>query len=144
LRSNTRTVLVVSLLAVFVLAGCAPGAAQNTSAAAKALEGHLQALTSKNEDAFSHSLCPAWEGQAFLEFDAYQGVDVKLSDLACSSASSKPGEAQATCQGSILFSYGSEQQRVDLSRRVYTVALRGESWQVCGFLEREAGTAGSR
>ena len=103
---NTRTFLVISLLAVVVLAGCAPGAAQNTAAAARALEGHLQALTSKNEDAFSRSICPDWEAQAFLEFDAYQGVDVKLSDLACSSTSTKPGEAQATCQGSILFSYG--------------------------------------
>ena len=87
---------------------------------------------------------PPGKRQAFLEFDAYQGVDVKLSDLACSSASSKPGEAQATCQGSILFSYGSEQQRVDLSRRVYTVALRDEIWQVCGFSEREVGASGSR
>ena len=129
---------------MLTLAACAPGAAQNTAAAAKALEGHLQALTSKNEDAFSHSICPAWEAQAFLEFDAYQGVDVKSNDLACSSTSTKPGEAQATCQGSILYSYGNEQQKVDISRRVYTLALRDESWQVCGFLEREAGTAGSR
>ena len=78
MRFNTRTVLVISLLAVLVLAACTPGAAQNPAAAAKALEGHLQALTSKNEDAFSHSICPAWEAQAFLEFDAYQGVEVKF------------------------------------------------------------------
>lgn len=107
----------------------------DTAAAAQALERYLGALTSKNESLYSQSICKDWETQAFLEFDAYQGLELVLRGLVCQSTGTGPGEAQGNCQGKILMNYGNERQEVDLSRRNYRLTFTGDQWLVCGFSE---------
>jgi hypothetical protein len=108
----------------------------DTAAAAQALERYLVALTSKNESAYSQSVCKDWENQAFLEFDAYQGLELVLQGLACQSTGTGPDEARGTCQGKILMNYGNERQEVDLSRRIYRLTFTSDQWLVCGFSEK--------
>ena len=101
----------------------------------QALERYLGALTSKNESVFTQSICMDWENQAFLEFDAYQGLELELKGLACRVTANGAGEAQATCQGKIMLNYGNERQEVDLSKRNYRLTFHNDQWQVCGFSE---------
>lgn len=127
--------LLLLVLTPLLLAACAPNAAPDAVAAERALEVYVRALTSKNEAAYSQSICTEWENQAFLEFDAYQGLELELKDLACRSTGAKPGEVQVNCQGKISLNYGNEHQEVDLSKRSYRLTQRADSWQVCGFSE---------
>jgi len=129
-----RFTLVASLVAVFLI-GCTAAGAQPTghSAAAQAVETYLQALAAKNEDAYSQWICPDWEMDAFLEFDAYAGMETQLDHVACSQTGAQEGAGLVACQGQILLSYGAEREQVDLSQRTYRVISQGGNWQVCGF-----------
>ncbi len=61
---------------------------------------------------------------AFLEYDAYQGVKTSLSNLDCRQTGEKDGFTLVTCQGKLSLSYQSEQQEVDLSLRNYRLCLK--------------------
>ena len=119
--------------AFLVLSGCSSNQPAAASPAVQTLENYLKALADKNETAYSQLICPDWEMDAFLEYDAYQGVKTSLSSLTCRQTAEQNGETLVTCQGKITLSYQSEQQEVDLSRRSYRLALKNETWQVCGF-----------
>jgi len=119
--------------ALLILAGCASNQTTVDSPAVRALENYLKALADKDETAYSQLICPDWEMDAFLEFDAYQGVKTSLSELDCRQTGEQDGEALVTCQGKLALSYGNENQEVDLSQRNYRLALNNETWQVCGF-----------
>ena len=116
-----------------ILAGCSPSQPAGDSPAAQALENYLKALAGKNETAYSQLICPDWEMEAFLEFDAYQGVETSVSSLTCRQTGGQKGDVVAVCQGTLTLSYSNEKQEVDLSRRSYRLALKNETWQVCGF-----------
>jgi len=116
-----------------VLTGCSSNQPAGASPAVQTLENYLKALADKNEAAYSKLICPDWEMDAFLEFDAYQGVETVLSDLNCRQTGEQNGDTMVTCQGKLTLSYASEKQEVDLSRRSYRLAMKNETWQVCGF-----------
>ncbi len=128
-----RKVWLVLGCAFLVLTGCSTAQPAQVSPAAQALENYLKALADKNETAYSQLVCPDWEMDAFLEYDAYQGVKTSLSNLDCRQTGEKDGFTLVTCQGKLSLSYQSEQQEVDLSLRNYRLALKNETWQVCGF-----------
>ena len=119
--------------ALLMMAGCSSIQPAGGSPAAQALENYLKALAGKNETAYAQLICPDWEMEAFLEFDAYQGVETSLSGLACRQTGEQDGDVLATCQGKLILSYSNEKQEVDLSQRSYRLALKNETWQVCGF-----------
>ena len=60
--------------AFLVLSGCSSNQPAAASPAVQTLENYLKALADKNETAYSQLICPDWEMDAFLEYDAYQGV----------------------------------------------------------------------
>jgi hypothetical protein len=131
-----RRCTLFAMLVILILAGCG-GSGQTQqeghSPAAQAVESYLQALAGKDENAFSQWLCPDWEMDAFLEYDAYSGMETKLDQVSCNQTGSQDGTALVNCQGKILLSYGTEQQQVDLSPRTYRLIAQNGSWQVCGF-----------
>ena len=116
-----------------ILAGCSPTQPTGETAAAQALGNYLKALADKNETAYAQLICPDWEREAFLEFDAYQGVKTSVSGLTCRQTGEQNGGVLATCQGKLTLSYSNEKQEVDLSRRSYRLVLKNETWQVCGL-----------
>ena len=140
MRSFRVGISALYLFTTLFLVACVADATPDSGAAVQALQKYFVALTSKNESDYTQSICTDWESQAFLEFDAYQGLELKLTDLSCLATTMKGDEAQVTCQGKILLDYGNENQEVDLSRRVYKLVARDASWQVCGYTERAAGT----
>ena len=118
---------------LLVLAGCSSNQPAVNSPAVQALENYLKALADKNETAYSQLICPDWEMDAFLEFDAYQGVKTSLSELSCRQTGEQDSFTLVTCQGMLTLSYGNEIQELDLSNRIYRLSLKNEVWQVCGF-----------
>ena len=123
----------IASLFIVMLAGCAPAQTAGHTPAAQAAEAYLKALAGKDENAFSQWICPNWEMDAFLEFDAYSGMETQLDHVACSQTGTQDGAALVSCQGKILLSYGAEQQQVDLSQRTYRLVSQSSNWQVCGF-----------
>ena len=128
-----RKVWIAFGCALLILAGCSSAQLAGDSPAAQTLENYLKALADKNETAYSQLICPDWEMEAFLEFDAYQGVETSVSDLVCRQTGEQDGDVLATCQGKLTLSYSNEKQIVDLSQRSYHLVLKNETWQVCGF-----------
>ena len=128
-----RKVWLVLGCAFLVLSGCSTAQPTQVSPAVQTLENYLKALADKNDTAYAQLICPDWEMDAFLEYDAYQGVKTSLSNLACSQTGEQDGFTLVTCQGKLSLSYQSEQQEVDLSQRSYRLIQKNETWQVCGF-----------
>lgn len=128
-----RKVWLVLGCAFLLLAGCSPTQSAGDALAAQALENYLKALADKNETAYSQLICPDWEMEAFLEYDAYLGVETGLSSLTCRPTGEQNGFTLVTCQGKLTLSYSNEKREMDLSRRSYRLALKNETWQVCGF-----------
>ena len=124
----------IAFLLIFVLlVGCNTVQSSQKPAEVQALEQYIQALVAKDEAAYSRLICPAWEAEAFLEYDAYQGVKTDLKDITCQRTGSQNDIAKVVCQGKISLNYGNEKQEVDLSSRVYQLKPNAGSWQVCGF-----------
>ena len=127
-----RFLFLTCLLACF-LVNCASSQPATTPVEVQTLRQYIQALAEKDEVAYSRLICPKWESEAFLEYDAYKGVQTQLGDITCRLLSSQDQAANVNCQGKILLSYGSEKQEIDLSLRNYQLVSNGDVWQVCGF-----------
>jgi hypothetical protein len=123
-------VLVIVILA-FMLAGCEGGA----SPAVQSVENYLEAFVNKEEALMASYLCPAFEVEAFIEFDSFALVQTTLEGMMCSETGGEPGDVTVVCQGSIEATYGNEVRSFDLSERIYSVVESHGDWLVCGYTE---------
>ena len=112
-----------------LLAACS----NSQTPASTAVEGYLQALSDKDETRMLSRICPSYEFDALLEFDALAQVETKLKDVSCQQVDANGDTATVTCRGSIVSSYGSELLNYDLGGRTYSVTKSGEDWLVCGY-----------
>jgi hypothetical protein len=120
------------IILTFVLAGCEG----ETSPAVRSVENYLEALVNKEEAFMASYLCPAFEVEAFIEFDSFALVQTALEGLICSETGEEPGKVMVVCQGRIEATYGNELRSFDLSERIYTVVeSEGGDWLVCGYTE---------
>ncbi len=124
--------LIVSLLSFF-LVSCQPAQSAGTPVEVDTLQRYFQAFADKNETTFTQLVCPTWETEALLEFDAYKGLQSRVGDITCRRVSGQDQTANVNCQGKIFLSYGSENQEIDLSPRNYRLTWNGDIWQVCGY-----------
>jgi hypothetical protein len=122
---------IVVIILIFCVSACAP--AQTPASAA--VENYLQMLSDKNEGGLLANICPGYEFDALVEFDALAQVQTELKDVACQQVDSNADEAQVTCTGSIISNYGSEIFNYDLTGRTYNVIADGEKWLVCGYTQ---------
>ncbi len=120
---------IVVILLAFCLTACAP----TQTPASQAVEDYLQILSDKNEQGLLSRICPEYEVDALIEFDALAQVETELKDVSCQQVSADVGTATVTCSGSIISNYGSELFNYDLSGRTYSVIENGETWLVCGY-----------
>lgn len=118
--------LVISALS---LSACA---SSNENAPAKAVEGYLNALVTKDADRLSTLVCGDWEDEALLELDSFQAVTPRLDGLACEQTGTDGNTALVLCNGKIIATYNNEDQELDLSVRTYQVVQEGGEWLVCG------------
>jgi len=123
--------ILLAIMMAFVLAGCAG----EVSPAVRSVENYLEALVNKEEALMASYLCPAFEVEAFIEFDAFALVKTTLEGLNCSKTGEAPGQVLVVCQGRIEATYGNEVRTFDLSGRVYTVVESQGDWLVCGYTE---------
>jgi hypothetical protein len=129
---HPKFLLIIGLLTCFMVS-CSAGQSQNTPVEVDTLRQYMRALTEKDEVVYSRLICPTWESEALLEFDAYKGVETKLGDMTCRLLNGQSNTTNVNCQGKILLSYGSEKQEIDLSMRQYKLTSNGDVWQVCGY-----------
>lgn len=128
-RSDNFIFLMVIL--AFILPGCGGVA----SPAVQSVENYLEALANKEEALMASYVCPAFEVDAFIEFDAFALVQTTLEGMMCSETGGEAGKAMVVCQGRIEATYGNEVRAFDLSERVYTVVESHGDWLVCGYTE---------
>lgn len=121
--------MLVSLLSLLLLAGCAGG----KSEAASTVEAYLAALVGKQSDQLSTLSCADWESSALTELDAFQNVEAQLVDLACSETGKDGDTTLVTCSGKITASYNGELQEFPLGDRVYQLVSEGGELRVCGY-----------
>ena len=105
------------------------------TAASQAVEDYLQLLSDKDEKALMQRICPQYETDALIEFDALAQVETELKDVSCQQVESNADAAKVTCSGSIVSNYGSEIFKYDLDGRTYNVIQHGENWLVCGYTQ---------
>ena len=106
--------------------------ASNTNAPVSAVENYLNALVEKDADRIPTLVCGAWEDDALIELDSFQAVTARLEGLACEQTGTDGDIELVHCNGSIIASYGTEDQEIDLSVRTYEVTQEGGDWLVCG------------
>jgi hypothetical protein len=122
---------IAAVLLIFCIAACAP----TQTAASQAVEDYLQVLSDKDEQSLLTRICPGYEFDALVEFDALAQVQTVLKDVACQQIESNAEETKVTCTGSLVSNYGSEIFKYDLSGRIYNVVPDGENWLVCGYTQ---------
>src|SRR5688572_15435373 len=122
---------IMAILLIVCLGACTP----TQTAASQAVEDYLQVLSDKDEQNLLTRICPGYEFDALIEFDALAQVQTELKDVACQQVDSNADEAKVTCTGSIISNYGSEIFNYDLTGRTYNVVPDGENWLVCGYTQ---------
>jgi hypothetical protein len=124
-----RKILFVLFVASILLAACS---ASNTDAPVKAVEDYLNALVAKDAERLPTLVCGDWEEDAIIELDALQAVSARLDSVACSQTGTDSDFALVDCTGSIVLTYDTEDQNIDLSTVTYQVVDEGGEWLVCG------------
>jgi len=127
MKRTSLWILLISVLAA-ALSACSGG----KHPAAASVEAFLDALVNKDEARMVTLTCQSYETDALLEYDAFSLVKTRLEGLDCQAASSDEDRATVSCQGTIIATYGSEDQNFELSERVYQVVNLGGDWLVCG------------
>ena len=122
------SILSMVIFANVLLTACA----SNTNAPVSAVENYLNALVEKDADRIPTLVCGAWEDDALIELDSFQAVTARLEGIACEQTGTDGDIALVHCNGSIIASYGTEDQEIDLSVRTYEVTQEGGDWLVCG------------
>jgi hypothetical protein len=122
-------------IAVILLMLCLGACAPSQTPASQAVEDYLQVLSDKDEQSLLTRICPGYEFDALVEFDALAQVQTELKDVACQQVESNADGAKVTCSGSIVSNYGSEIFKYDLGGRTYNVVPDGENWLVCGYTQ---------
>lgn len=123
---------VISSLAILVLliSGCS---SNNKSKSSDATYEYLKALAEKDKIKVINLSCKSWEEQASLEVDALLSVGATLNNVQCK-VSGKDGDFQlVTCSGMLDLTYNEEIRSIDLSPRVYSMALENGQWRVCAY-----------
>ncbi len=124
---NTVLILGAIILSALVLAACSQ---PDPTAAVRAF---LEALTAKKLDQIPNLVCPAWEAQAAVEFDAFGAVTATLQGLDCKQVSKEGDDALVACQGKIVLNYNGENRDMLLDKRTYRARMDGGKWKMCGY-----------
>jgi hypothetical protein len=124
-----RRFFFLPLILTVMLTACSGG---SDGASAKVVEQYLAAMVSGNTDQMTQLVCKEFEEQAAGDVDAFIGVTAELSEMSCAKTGSDGEVDLVGCTGSILATYGNEQQTFDLAGPVYRVIEQSGSWLICG------------
>lgn len=126
---RTFFLILFGVFSILVLAACA---SNDANAPVRAVEAYLTALVEKDANRLTTLSCGEWEEDAILALDSFQAVETRLEGLACEQTGTDGDTALVLCNGSIVATYGDEDQQLDLSVWTYQVVQEGGEWLVCG------------
>ena len=113
---------------ILLLASCSAG-----SSATDSIEAYLSALVNGDQLQAVSNSCAAWESQAKAEAASFEAVEARLQGVTCSLVEGGENEGLVECSGSILATYGAEEQELNLQGRSYIVTLEAGDWRMCGY-----------
>lgn len=116
------------IIVLVFLSGCAKA----DVAAARIVEQYITAMVEGNVDLMTPLVCSEFEDQAASDADAFIGVSAELSEMECNKSGSDVDTDLVECSGTIIATYGNEQQTFDLAGPVYRVIQQGGNWLICG------------
>lgn len=119
------------MLVSLILAACSSGNGAQDSAVV--VEDYLQAQVNKDANGMVNLSCAAWEEGALLEYESLAALTVSLEGMACQVEAQDDQSAQVTCDGKMVFNYGTEVLEVPLAEKVYRVVYEGGEWRMCGY-----------
>jgi len=123
-------VLLATLMLVW-LAGC--GAEGSDVSAAVAVEDYLQSQVNKDLNRMISLSCADWEEAARLEYNALAALTVSLDNPDCRVTQQDGETALVSCNGNMVFNYGTEVLEKALADLVYRLVNDGGVWLVCGY-----------
>ena len=124
-----KLVLLAFVATSFLLVSCGTS---NSDAPAAAVSTYLNALVEKDAERLPTLVCGEWEEDALIELDSLQAVDARLEGVVCTQTGSDGATALVDCTGSIVLTYDTEDQNIDLTNVTYQVVDEGGDWLVCG------------
>jgi hypothetical protein len=122
-----RRNLLVFLLIGWILISCS-STSQDPS---QVVNGYLDALVNKDSAKLVSYSCKNWEMEAQKELDSFSNVGTSLENVACKVYSQTTDNAAVTCSGFIKLTYDTEIQKIDLSKRVYSLIFEKNEWRIC-------------
>ena len=124
-----KLVLLAFVAMSFTLTSCG---SSNSDAPVAAVDAYLNALVEKDAERLSTLVCGDWEEDALIELDSLQAVSARLEGVSCTQTGTDGGTALVDCTGSIVLTYDTEDQHIDLTNFTYQVIQEGGDWLVCG------------
>jgi hypothetical protein len=124
-----RIIFITMMVLALLLSACAK---KNSDLPAAAVEAFWKAMAAKDGTALSNLSCADYESTASSTLDSFLTVDLKLSDLSCSSSNNTGDKADVTCKGSLNASYGTEKMNFDLSNKTFLATNPKGDWLMCG------------
>jgi hypothetical protein len=124
-----KSVLLILVALSFLIASCGTS---DTDAPVAAVESYLNALVAKDAERLPTLVCGAWEEDALIELDSLQAVSARLEEVSCTQTGTDSSTALVDCTGSIVLTYDTEDQTIDLTNFTYQVVEEGGDWLVCG------------
>lgn len=121
-----RSLMIVFILAVLVLAACDQGSAPD------AVEGYLKAKVSADADKLVGLSCKEWEAQASLDAASFQSVKAELKDMSCKENGKDGKYTLVTCEGKIVAAYRGETREFNLGDSTYRALKEDGEWKMCG------------
>jgi hypothetical protein len=125
-----KVFLILLFISAGVLTACAPARTP-----ADTIVDYLEGLAENDQAAVVANSCRTWEEKALMEIASYENVEVTLEDLVCQVDSQAEAESTVSCSGKFISSYtAGENQVLDLSKLVFSLALEGDEWRMCGYI----------
>ena len=131
MKYRLQYLIPLALLAPLILAACSSG--NGAQDAAVVVEEYLQAQVNKDSNGMVNLSCTAWEEGALLEYESLAALAVSLEDMVCQVEAQDEQSAQVTCDGKMIFNYGTEVLEVSLADKAYRAVFEGGEWRVCGY-----------
>jgi hypothetical protein len=123
-----RTLIIVLLLILLALAGCA-----QKSSAPGAVENYLKAKVASDENKLVSLSCKAWEAQAVQDAAAFKSVSAEIKDMSCQEKGQDGKYTLVTCDGTLVIQYRGESPREQpLSGTTYLAVKEDGAWKMCG------------
>ncbi len=111
-----------------LLSACA-----HSTGPADAVETYLRALLSGDETRVFAIVCPDWEEQAAVDFDAFTGVSGSFKGLSCQKSGTDGSASLVTCQGTLALNYNGEQRERSMEGTTYLARKIDGEWKMCGY-----------